>query len=150
MSTSILRSKSFAFAVKIVRLVRRLQSEKKEYVLSNQLLRSGTSPGSLFREAEFAQSKKDFINKVSIALKEANESEYFLRLLQATGFEHDQEISGLFKECGEIKAMSISSIKTAKSNLAKQLGLKMLFALLLFTFLFSLFTFLFSLFTSTF
>ena len=136
-----MRSKSFAFAVKIVRLVRRLQSEAREYVISNQIMRCGTSPGSLFREAEFAQSKKDFIHKVSIALKEANESEYFLLLLQSTGYEDDPEISTLLKECGEIKAMSISSIKTAKSNLAKQLKLKLLFAFLLFTFLYSLFTY---------
>ena len=141
MSTSVLRSKSFAFAVKIVRLVRRLQTEAREYVISNQIMRCGTSPGSLFREAEFAQSKKDFINKVSIALKEANESEYFLLLLQATGYENDPDVLTLLKECGEIKAMSISSIKTPKSNLAKQLKLKLLVAFLLFTFLFSLFTF---------
>ena len=103
-------------------------------------MRCGISPGSLFREAEFAQSKKDFINKVSIALKETNESKYFLLLLQARGYENDPEISVALEECGEIKAMSISSIKTAKSNLLKQKGLKLLCICLLFTLLYSLFT----------
>jgi four helix bundle protein len=140
MGTSALRSKSFAFAVKIVHLARRLQSQDREYVISNQIMRCGTSPGSLFREAEFAQSKKDFINKVSIGLKEANESEYFLLLLKATGYENDPDISTALKECGEIKAMSISSIKTAKENLKKELAKKLLFVFLLFTFLYSLFT----------
>lgn len=70
MSKSILRDKSYAFAILIVKLSRFLMSEKKEYVLSKQLLRSGTSIGALIREAEFAQSKNDFINKMSISLKE--------------------------------------------------------------------------------
>lgn len=79
---SVLRDKSYHFALRIVRLVRYLRSEKHEYVLSKQVMRSGTAIGALVFEAEFAQSKPDFINKLSIGLKEANETCYWLRLLR--------------------------------------------------------------------
>ena len=75
---SILVVKSYAFAVRIVNLVQFLRKEKSEYVLSKQVLRSGTAIGALIREAEFAQSKSDFIHKLSIALKEANETDYWM------------------------------------------------------------------------
>ena len=76
-----IREKSFAFAVRVVNLYKYLRAEKKEFVLSKQLLRSGTAIGALVREAEQAESKPDFVHKMSIALKEANESEYWLTLL---------------------------------------------------------------------
>lgn len=123
MSTSILRAKSFDFAVKIVRLVQRLQKVNKEYVLSQQILRCGTSGGALSREAEYAQSKKDFINKLSIGLKEINETEYFLLLLNATDYLASNEFTELHGLCNELKAMSISSIRTAKDNMLKKPGL---------------------------
>ena len=116
MKTSILREKTFAFAVKIVRLVQRLQSEKKEYVLSRQILKSGTSIGANDSEAEYAQSRDDFISKLGIALKETNETKFFLELLHATDYIDEVEFSELNADCGEIKAMLISSIRTAKSN----------------------------------
>ncbi len=116
MKNSILKEKTFAFAVKIVRLVQRLQSEKKEFVLSRQILKCGTSPGANEREAEFAQSKKDFISKLSIGLKEANETEFFLELLFATDYIDKIEFDSLYKECGEIKDILISSVQTAKAN----------------------------------
>jgi len=116
MKNSILRQKAFAFAVKIVRLVQRLQSERKEFVLSTQILKSGTSPGANDREAEFAQSKKDFVSKMSIGLKEANETEFFLELLFATDYIEKAEFESLYKDCGEIKAILISSVRTAKAN----------------------------------
>ena len=119
MSNPVLRQKSFDFAVRIVRLVQRLQKEDKEFVVSKQLLESGTSPGALVREAEFAQSKRDFINKLSIGLKEANETDYWLALLHATAYVEVDEYKSLYSDCGEIKALSISSIKTAKENMAK-------------------------------
>ena len=119
MSNPVLRQKSFDFAVRIVRLVQRLQKEDKEFVVSKQLLESGTSPGALVREAEFAQSKRDFINKLSIGLKEANETDYWLALLHATSYIEIDEYISLCSDCGEIKALSISSIKTAKENMAK-------------------------------
>ena len=77
----------------------------------------GTSPGANIREAEYAQSKNDFISKMSIALKESNESEYFLLLLFKTVYISESEFTEMRGECGEIKAMLISSIKTAKTNL---------------------------------
>lgn len=121
MKDSILRQKSFAFAVKIVRLVQRLQSEKKEFVLSRQILKSGTAIGANDHEAEFAQSKDDFISKMSIALKEANETAFFLRLLHATNYIKVEEFKELFEDCGELKAMLISSIRTAKSSIKRKI-----------------------------
>ena len=135
MRNSILKEKTFAFAVKIVRLVQRLQSEKKEYVLSRQILKSGTSPGANEREAEFAQSKKDFISKLSIGLKEANETGFFLELLFATDYIDKAEFESLYKECGEIKGILISSIRTAKANEIR----KNLLLFVLFVFLFAFF-----------
>ena len=120
MKPSILKQKTFEFAVKIVRLVQRLQAEKKEFVMSRQLLKCGTSPGANNREAEFAQSKDDFISKLSIALKEANESSFFLELLNATGYIENLEFKALEKDCGEIKAMLIASIRTTKSSINKK------------------------------
>ena len=120
MKPSILRQKTFEFAVKIVRLVQRLQSEKKEFVMSTQLLKCGTSVGANDSEAEFAQSKDDFISKLSISLKEANESKFFLELLHATDYIENDEFRDLASDCGEIKAMLISSLRTAKSSIKKK------------------------------
>lgn len=79
-----LRDKSYAFAIRVVRLSRFLQQDKKEFVLSKRVLRSGTAIGALIREAEFGQSRADFTSKMNIALKEANETEYWLSLLKDT------------------------------------------------------------------
>ena len=84
MGKSILRDKSYEFAIDVVKVCRVLQLEQKEFVLSKQLLRSGTAIGALPREAEFGQSKADFINKINIALKEVNETAYWLDLLKDT------------------------------------------------------------------
>lgn len=116
MSKSILRDKSYAFAILIVKLSRFLMSEKKEYVLSKQLLRSGTSIGALIREAEFAQSKNDFINKMSISLKEANETLYWIDLLKDTNYIDNKEYKVHYSMNKELVAMLVSSIKTAKSK----------------------------------
>lgn len=86
MKESILKTKSYKFAIKIVRLYQFLIKNKKEFVLSKQILKSGTSIGALIREAEFGQSKADFINKMSIALKEANETIYWLEILKDTDY----------------------------------------------------------------
>ena len=95
MSKSILRDKSYSFAVRIVNLFKFLQNEKKEYILSKQLMRSGTSVGALVREAEFAESKADFIHKLAIAQKECNESIYWLELLQETDYLEKNEFSSI-------------------------------------------------------
>jgi four helix bundle protein len=86
---SILKTKSYSFAIRVVKLAQYLQKEKSEYVLSKQVLRSGTAIGALIREAEFGQSKDDFIHKLSISLKEANESDYWISLLFDTKYIDD-------------------------------------------------------------
>lgn len=109
-----LRDKSYVFAIQIVKLSQYLQAEKKEYVLSKQILRSGTAIGALVRAAEFGQSKADFINKLSVALKEANETEYWLCLLKDTEYINLELFENLQSDCKELIAMLVSSIKTAK------------------------------------
>ena len=91
--------KTYNFAIRIVKLVNYLQKEKKEYVLSKQLLRSGTAPGALAREAEHAQSKKDFIHKMSIGLKEINETKYWLCLLNDTNYLENKEFKSINDDC---------------------------------------------------
>lgn len=117
MAKSVLKEKSYGFAIEIVNLSQLLITEKKEFVLSKQLLRSGSAIGALIREAEFAQSKKDFINKMSIALKEANETLYWLDLLKDTHFLEIDSHQKLHSTCKELVAMLASSVKTSKSNL---------------------------------
>lgn len=109
-----LKTKSHAFAIKIVKLCQRLVTEQKEYVLSKQLLRSGTSVGALIRESEFAASKKDFINKLTVSLKEANETEYWLMLLYDTGYLNQEDFEKSQAECKELIAILVKSIKTSK------------------------------------
>lgn len=114
MGKFILKDKSYSFAIKIVKLSQFLQNERKEFVLSKQVLRSGTAIGALIREAEFGQSRADFISKMSIALKEANETEYWICILKDTGYLEENEFKILQSECKELIAMLVSSIKTAK------------------------------------
>ena|SRR5690242_2399950 len=101
MGENILKIKSYAFAIRIVKLSQRLQNDKKEFVLSKQILRSGTSVGALIREAEYGQSKIDFVHKMSIALKEANESEYWINLLRDTGYIETNVSESLEVDCKE-------------------------------------------------
>jgi four helix bundle protein len=115
-SESLLKSKSYQFAIRIVNLSLFLQKEKLEYVLSKQILRSGTAIGALIREAEFGQSKADFINKLNVALKEANETEYWLLLLKDTKFLEDKLFNSLRNDSLELIAMLVSSLKTLKNN----------------------------------
>jgi four helix bundle protein len=117
MSNSILRDKSYDFAILIVKLSQLLVNEKRVYGLSKQLLRSGTAVGALIREAEFAQSKKDFINKMSISLKEANETLYWLDLLKDTDYINKEVHRVHLSLNKELVAMLVSSIKTTKSRL---------------------------------
>ncbi len=115
---NILRTKSYAFALRIVKLNQFL-NERKEYVLSKQILRSGTAIGALVRESEFAQSRADFINKLSIALKEANETEYWLSLLKDGTYITDTMYTSIQPENEELIKLLVASIKTAKSSHAK-------------------------------
>lgn len=114
---NILKAKSYSFAIEIVKAVEMLMKEKKEFVMSKQLLRSGTAIGALVREAEFAQSRPDFINKLSIALKEANETQYWLSLLKDTHYLNIDVYTLLNNECTQLVALLVSSVKTAKQAL---------------------------------
>ena len=114
---SILRIKSYAFALKVVKLYQQLLSEKKEFILSKQLLKSGTAPGALIREAEYAQSSPDFISKYSIALKEVNEADYWLTLLRDSGYISAETAEELISENNELLRMLISSINTLKEKI---------------------------------
>lgn len=91
-----------------------MQNEKKEFILSKQLLRSGTAIGALIREAEYAQSRADFASKMSIALKEANETDYWISLLKDSGYINEQASKSVSKDLKEIIAMLVSSVKTSK------------------------------------
>ena len=115
-SDSPLHRKSYEFSIRIVNMVKYIKCSAKEYALTNQVLRSGTAIGALVREAEFAQSSSDFINKLSVALKECNETFYWLNLLRDTDFINDKE-AGLFIQCGnELTAILVASVKTAKQR----------------------------------
>lgn len=112
MYVSVLRQKSFEFAVDVVVFARRIQKEKAEYILSKQLIRSGTSIGANIRESRFAQSRIDFIHKLKISLKEAEETEYWLILIQKTESHPVPGIEPLRYKCQELIAMLVASLKT--------------------------------------
>ena len=116
MSNSILRDKAKDFAKNIVFLCRNMKAEHKEMVLINQLLRSGTSIGANIHEAQYAQGTKDFISKLEIAQKECYETEYWLELLFETGCLKELNYKSIQNDCGAIRRMLISSLKTIKSK----------------------------------
>ena len=116
MADSVLRDKSKEFAKQIVLLCRTIKQEHHESVLTNQLLRSGTSIGANIYEAQYAQGTKDFISKFEISLKEVYETEYWLELLFETGFMDEQTYKPIQNSCGTIRRMLISSIKTMKDK----------------------------------
>ena len=116
MKDNVVKDKSLEFAVRIVNLYKFLVNEQKEFVMSKQILRSGTSIGANIREAEQAQSRADFINKLNIALKEANETEYWLELLIRTEYITREQYESFNNESTEINKLLISIIKTTKNN----------------------------------
>ena len=111
---NIIEEKSFRFAVRIVNLNKYLRFEKKETVLSKQLLRSGTSVGANVAEAQQAQSRADFVSKLGIALKEATETKYWLRLLKETDYLSDTQFESVFQDCDEVERILISIVKSSK------------------------------------
>ncbi len=117
MKENVLKEKSFAFALRVVKCFQYLQTEKKEYVLSKQFLRSGTAIGALVREAEQGESKADFIHKLAIALKEANETEYWLLLLKEGGYLDTISFESIHTNCVELLKLLISIIKTSRGKL---------------------------------
>ena len=118
MRESILRTKSYQFALNSVTICKDL-IEKKEYILSKQLIRSSTSIGANIREANYAQSTKDFIHKLSISLKECDETQYWLELLYDSNYLNEVAFKSLHQQSSEIKRMLSSSILTSKKKLEK-------------------------------
>ena len=114
---SVTRQKSKTFAVRIIKFARFLQYERKDHIISNQIFRSGTSIGANIRESYNAQSKADFINKLHIALKEADETAYWLELLMESEIIDNQQFDSLYNDLKEIIALLTASIKTAKNNI---------------------------------
>lgn len=115
----VLKDKSLGFAIRIVKLYQFLSSEKNEYVLSKQLLRSGTAIGALQREGEHAESKLDFIHKYAIAQKECNESLFWIELLYKTDYLDERQYSSLLFDTEELMKLLTASIKTVKKSLVK-------------------------------
>jgi four helix bundle protein len=118
MKESVLRDKSYVFALAIVKICRVVSNVEKEYVLSRQLLKSGTSIGALIREAEHAQSAADFISKMSIALKEANETAYWIMLLRDSNLLDPPKAAQLISDNTELISMLVATIKTSKHKLS--------------------------------
>ena len=113
---SVLRDKSYAFALRIVKLAHHLCEKNREYILSKQILRSGTAIGALVRESERAESKLDFAHKLNIALKEACETDYWLSLLKDSDLINEKSHMSLFKDCQEWISILVASINTANKN----------------------------------
>jgi four helix bundle protein len=116
MKENVIKTKSFAFALRIIKLYQYLQTEKKEYILSKQLMRSGTSVGAMVRESDQAESKSDFIHKLAIAQKEASETEYWIELLNQSGYIDKTQYDSIFQDITEIRKLLTSIIKTSKTN----------------------------------
>ena len=106
--------KSYKFALRTINLYKWLVSEKREFVLSKQLLRSGTAVGALIKEAEHAQSTADFLNKMNIALKEANETQYWLMLLKDAKYLSEKEFLSIYSDCKELIKLLASIVKSTK------------------------------------
>lgn len=113
---NVIKNKSCLFAIRIIKAYKFLSSEQKEFVLSKQMLRSGTAVGALIRESEHAESKADFTHKLSISLKEANETEYWLMLLHDTEYMDDKSFNSIVTDCQELIRSLISIIKSSKKK----------------------------------
>ena len=111
-----LKEKSFAFSLRVIKLYRYLTETHKEYILSKQLLRSGTAIGALVREAKYAQSKADFLHKLTIALKEANETDYWIELLYQSNYLNDKMYRSIQPDIDTLLSLLIASTKTIKKQ----------------------------------
>jgi four helix bundle protein len=114
MKNGAIQRKSFAFAVRTVKLFKHLSGEKREFVLSKQLLRCGTAIGALIREAEQGESRPDFVHKLAIALKEAHEAEYWLELLKETGYLDSKGFNSIHRDLRELLKLLTSIINSTK------------------------------------
>ena len=117
--SNVVEPKSYTFALRCIELYKFLTSEKREFILSKQTLRSGTAIGALIKEAEQAQSKADFLNKMNVALKEANETEYWLMLLKDSQYLSEREFDSIHEDCDELIRLLVSIVKTTKSKLGR-------------------------------
>lgn len=124
MKDSLVYNKAFKFAVRIVNLYKHLCNNKKEYILSKQVLRSGTSIGANIKEGIQAQSRRDFLNKMNIALKEASETDYWLELLVVSNYIEANASETIITECKELNKMLASIVKTTKKKLIESGELK--------------------------
>jgi four helix bundle protein len=115
----ILANKSFSLAIEIVQLYKYLVDEKREYVMSKQLLRAGTSVGAIVRDSQNAESKMDFVHKLGIAQKECDETLYWLELIQASGYPDEQKFKACYQQASEVLKILKSVILTTKQNLKK-------------------------------
>ena len=118
MKENIIGIKTIAFAIRIVKFNKYLITDHKEYILSRQLMKSGTAIGALVREAEHAESKPDFVHKMSIALKEANETDYWLLILKEGEFINEVEYNSIQKDCSEIIRILASIVKSTKKAIS--------------------------------
>ena len=117
MKENVVKNKSFAFSVRVIKLYQFLCEQKKEYVLSKQLLRSGTSVGAMVREAEHAETKNDFKHKVGIAQKEINETIYWLELLKETNYITQEQFESINSDAIEIIKLITAILKSTKNNI---------------------------------
>lgn len=132
----VLRDKSFQLAVRIVRLYKYLIEEKKEYVLSKQILRAGTNPGAMVREALNGESSLDFVHKLGVAQKETGETQYWLELLHTTNYLSETEFYSLYQDTEEVMKLIRSSILTKRKNMAGKTALSILLIFSIIHFLF--------------
>lgn len=114
---NIVMDKSYVFALRMIKLYKYLNVEQREFILSKQVLRSGTAIGALIKESEHAQSKADFIHKMSIALKETNETEYWLMLLKDSEYISDESFQSVVEDCRELIKLLVTIIKTSKKRI---------------------------------
>ena len=116
MAESIMLDKAKDFAVEVINVCKEIKQNQRESILTNQLIRSGTSVGANIHESKYASSTTDFIYKMQLALKECYESEYWLELLNRTGYIPDEQYKKIINECGQIRRMLISSLNTVKQH----------------------------------
>jgi four helix bundle protein len=116
MKENAIRDKSFAFALRVVKLAKYLEAKKKEFVLSRQVMRRGTAIGALVREAEHAESTADFVHRMSIALKEGNETLYWLELLNQGAYIGDDSYESIRPDSDELVKLLVAIVKTAKMS----------------------------------
>ncbi len=124
MAGSVTFDKSKDFAIRIVKLYKYLSENKREYVMSKQLLRCGTSIGANLSEALYGISRKDFLAKVSISLKECAETKYWLELLNQTGYLNDNEFKSIFDDCNELIKLLASTVITTRKNDSEESALQ--------------------------